>query len=589
MRKGVVLLLLASLLVAWPGFQGVWAQGLKFNSMPGDQPTVLVKNETPGSAWSAMTTANAGNKLSFKIYYHCGVELASSALEKARNTTVRLTLPSDNQSVQVLPAQVYADNTGVTTANATLSLGSPQNLTFDNAVTRLDNQGNSVGSLTLNRGAGYVQVSFGDVTCDSTGSFDHAGSVVFGATLSGPVLPGVDLKVNNADGPLYVDYNSQVTLNWTTSGATTCLAGGDWTGSRPTAGSELTSNLLSSKNYVLVCNGPQGQAQDSVSVFISAPQTLSATLTATPNQGSAPLNGVNLTARVAGSATGTINYKFDCTSDGVWDYSLTAVNDNPKTVVNACNYPVPGIYTAKVAVERGQAAPTEALTQISVASSQSRDLSVSGQVRDLSAGTAFADTLTASPGDVLEFQMVLTNATQTVLSNLKLKETLAGKTTYSGLLKIDNRDDPGDPLAGLDLGTLNPGQSRSVTFQAVLAPAANFGPGSTSLVNTTLVYNVNLARTQSVTISVTKGQVLGATTVKTGLFDNFTWSLFLALLATFLVTYLGLARFYFGQRRWALTLPSIKPGMDLLARYAASKTEQRLRRLIAEIRQKEKI
>ncbi|MDP1721484.1 MAG: hypothetical protein Q8L08_10905, partial [Candidatus Nanopelagicaceae bacterium] len=87
-------------------------------------------------------------------------------------------------------------------------------------------------------------------------------------------------------------------------------------------------------------------------------QSLSVEVIANPSKGTAPLNGVSLTATVAGSAQGTINYTFYCDrpdSDtnitSGWGAKFDGVSDNPKTAT--CNYPDPGTYTAKVIVERG--------------------------------------------------------------------------------------------------------------------------------------------------------------------------------------------------------------------------------------------
>lgn len=83
--------------------------------------------------------------------------------------------------------------------------------------------------------------------------------------------------------------------------------------------------------------------------------TLSVSLTTDPSSGPAPLNDVDLTADVSGTATGTINYKFDCTDDGIWDHIFNNISDNPKTVTDACDYSLAGDYTARVYVERDTA------------------------------------------------------------------------------------------------------------------------------------------------------------------------------------------------------------------------------------------
>lgn len=91
--------------------------------------------------------------------------------------------------------------------------------------------------------------------------------------------------------------------------------------------------------------------------------SLSVTLFANPSSGDAPLNDVNLSARVSGTATGIMGYKFDCTNDGVWDKIVSGSNANPYTLTKVCSYPVAGTYIAKVEVSR-QGIVTSATTQI---------------------------------------------------------------------------------------------------------------------------------------------------------------------------------------------------------------------------------
>jgi hypothetical protein len=114
--------------------------------------------------------------------------------------------------------------------------------------------------------------------------------------------------------------------------------------------------------------GLAAQAQATITVTQSQGQTLTADLSADFASGTAPLNGVTLTATAGGTATGTINYTFYCNrsdngmnvtvpSDGKFD----GVTANPKTFA-PCNYPNPGIYYAKVIIERGSLAAQKQVT-----------------------------------------------------------------------------------------------------------------------------------------------------------------------------------------------------------------------------------
>jgi len=109
---------------------------------------------------------------------------------------------------------------------------------------------------------------------------------------------------------------------------------------------------------------------------------LSVSLSANPSSGTAPLSGVDLTATVSGTTTGTINYTFYCnrSDSGTnitpgYDFKKDGTIINPYTVLDVCNYSTAGNYTAKVIVERGTLA-VESRIEISVISPGKIDLDV---------------------------------------------------------------------------------------------------------------------------------------------------------------------------------------------------------------------
>jgi hypothetical protein len=83
--------------------------------------------------------------------------------------------------------------------------------------------------------------------------------------------PTVDLKVNNSDGPLNnIPSGSSINLSWSSTGATSCTASGDWSGPKnPPSGSE-SKNVTQSQTFTLTCTGSGGMASDSVTVNITA-------------------------------------------------------------------------------------------------------------------------------------------------------------------------------------------------------------------------------------------------------------------------------------------------------------------------------
>ena len=121
----------------------------------------------------------------------------------------------------------------------------------------------------------------------------------------------------------------------------------------------------------------------SVTVVSTAP-TLSVSLTVTPSTGTAPLTNVDLTGDVAGTATGTIRYRFDCTDDGTWESDTTTSSD-PYTKVDLCTYASAGTYIARVRVDRGGLGAEDKVT---LTVSTAPTLSITGVTPSVSSGAA---------------------------------------------------------------------------------------------------------------------------------------------------------------------------------------------------------
>src|SRR3989344_1032452 len=126
----------------------------------------------------------------------------------------------------------------------------------------------------------------------------HPVNVTVNNTL--PPEPTVDIKADNSDGPITINYNTATTLSWDSGNTASCTASGDWSGTKATSGSEANNNLTSSKIYTLTCTGPGGLATDNVVVNVSAPpvcEILSASWnTSTTTEGS--VVNLNITGSV---------------------------------------------------------------------------------------------------------------------------------------------------------------------------------------------------------------------------------------------------------------------------------------------------
>jgi len=118
------------------------------------------------------------------------------------------------------------------------------------------------------------------MTCYNSAGTPCSGSVPVNV---GTPPPTVNLKANDSNVPIPIDYNTAANLSWTSENATSCIASGGWSGSKSTSGSESTGNLISSKTYTLTCTGTGGSASDSVTVNVTSPSACTVSISANPN------------------------------------------------------------------------------------------------------------------------------------------------------------------------------------------------------------------------------------------------------------------------------------------------------------------
>ena len=201
---------------------------------------------------------------------------------------------------------------------------------------------------------------------------------------SGPSLL-VDLSANPSSGSAPLN---DVDLTATVSGSATgditykfdCTSDGSWERVTTTSSTSYAAVDLCDYpdpgNYTATVRVERGGLgfQGTAAIFVLEIKTLFVNLIADPSSGFAPLNDVDLTATVSGTATGNITYRFDCTNDGSYEGTITT-STNPYTSVDLCNYSSPGTYTAKVRVERGGLS-TEDTTEIVVQETQTLSLSI---------------------------------------------------------------------------------------------------------------------------------------------------------------------------------------------------------------------
>lgn len=358
----------------------------------------------------------------------------------------------------------------------------------------------------------------------------------------------VDISVNPSYGPAPLN---NVDLTATVSGSATgnityrfdCTNDGSWERTHTTSSTSYTATDLcsypSAGSYTArISVEREGLVfYGTTAIFVSGGSDLLVNLYASPSSGSAPLNNVDLTATVSGSAAGDITYKFDCTSDGSWERTYTT-GSTAYTAENLCNYYTAGNYTARVLVERGGLSfqGTAGIAVLGV-SGENASLSVEKLARNITQGqTTFSKTISAKPGDILGFSIRVTSTGDRDAENVIVTDNLPNKIIFQGNVKIDGNPITGSPniSSGIGLGNLAPGQTKTLTFEGRVATEENFGYGITSLINTGIgrANNVSAVANNS-WVNVSRTAVAGAATeVSTGAMDY----LYFSVIAVFILS-----------------------------------------------------
>jgi len=257
---------------------------------------------------------------------------------------------------------------------------------------------------------------------------------------------------------------------------------------------------------------------------------LTVSLIARPKSACAPLYGVDMIATLSnyGSYNRDFTYYFDCQNDGTWEKIITT-DDTSYTVNDLCNYPNVGSYTARVRVEsRGRTA-----TDTDIVRSESCGApyyygtpyyyggraSITKTVRNVTAGTDYQGTVSASPLNTVAYRIVVAGVSGTV-SNVTVRDAVPSGIVNIRDIQVDGSYYGGNLQSGINLGTLQNGQTKTITYNATVANEANFTYGQTTLTNTATVYVGNVSATSNAAVVVWRRAILGATTISTGFGDN---------------------------------------------------------------------
>jgi len=206
-------------------------------------------------------------------------------------------------------------------------------------------------------------------------------------------------------------------------------------------------------------------------------------------------------------------------------------------------------------------------------------LNVSKTVRNITDNTTFRNSVSADPLDRLEFKIKVSSTGSTKARSVIVKDTLPWQITYQNKLKINGVSSSGKILTGLNLGTVYPGQSKTITFEAKVASADKFIYGITTLTNTAMAYNADTEDTDTSKIVVTRKAVAGAVTeIKTGIVSRALDYVLFPLTMTFIII-LVFKNYLIFLNEW------LEKGKSRMIEHRSNRS---LRRIISRIKSRER-
>src|SRR3989339_4173 len=184
------------------------------------------------------------------------------------------------------------------------------------------------------------------------------------------------------------------------------------------------------------------------------------------------------------------------------------------------------------------------------------NLSVTETVKNLTTGSNFANSIYASPSDMLMFMITLRAVGQSA-QNVTVRDYLPSNLIYNDQLVVSGNNNYsnyyGNISSGINLNTINAEQTVTITYRAQVAGASNFSYGTTTLNNNVSVTssNANYVPVNNASVLVTRSAVYGASYIATGLTNNF-WvdSFFLPLLLTLILFWLWKSGMFIGAEKW---------------------------------------
>jgi hypothetical protein len=382
------------------------------------------------------------------------------------------------------------------------------------------------------------------LTCSNSNSSASDTVTLNGGGDSLNVDAGSDQDIDSGDsvrldGSVDGDYDS---VSWSCTGGSLS----DYDILRPTYYAPPYNDYNYNNNRTYTCTltarNNCGSDSDSMRIAIEGQSSdFNVALIARPKSDCAPMNNVDLIATLSNYGSNynyNYTYYFDCENDGDWDRTITT-SETSYTATDLCDYRNVGSYTARVRVEsRNRTATDTEIVRADECNHQEENGRVNIQkwVKNISTGTAYQKSTTANPGNIVSYKIAIT-ALSGDSSNITVRDIMPSGISNLRDLQIegDGSYHGGNIESGIDIGSLDQGDVKNITFTGTVNGIDNFSYGQTAITNVaTIDVNGNTASDRA-TVYVYRYAVKGATIVSTG-FDNNTFAglglLFVAITAT---------------------------------------------------------
>jgi len=139
-------------------------------------------------------------------------------------------------------------------------------------------------------------------------------------------------------------------------------------------------------------------------------------------------------------------------------------------------------------------------------------LTLTSSARDVSQNSQWSKNLYTKPSSVVNIRIEISNDDTKTYNNLTVADILPLKTKYVGNLQVDGTQNSTDIISGLNIGDLNPGQRKTITFDIIIDPIESFNYGQNQLRNSAVIKNIDPEISDTITLYIDRSGVAGTTT-----------------------------------------------------------------------------